>query len=87
MSGDSLDLLKPFLPGLEAALDDPDVSEIMFRTQQPDLVLLDLLLPGPDGIELLERLPALADRPVIVLSGYGRDETMPRALPDRGAPH
>ena len=27
-TGDGLDLLKPFLPGLEAALDDPDVSEI-----------------------------------------------------------
>ena len=25
---DALDLLKPFLPGLEAALADPDVSEI-----------------------------------------------------------
>ena len=31
MSGDSLDLLKPFLPGLEAALDDPEVSEIMIN--------------------------------------------------------
>ena len=31
MNGDSLDLLKPFLPGLEAALDDPDVSEIMIN--------------------------------------------------------
>ena len=30
MSGDGLDL-KPFLPGLEAALDDPDVSEIMIN--------------------------------------------------------
>ena len=30
-SGDGLDLLKPFLPGLEAALDDPDVSEIMIN--------------------------------------------------------
>ena len=30
-SGDRLDLLKPFLPGLEAALDDPDVSEIMIN--------------------------------------------------------
>ena len=28
---DGLDLLKPFLPGLEAALDDPDVSEIMIN--------------------------------------------------------
>ena len=31
MTGDGLDLLKPFLPGLEAALDDPDVSEIMIN--------------------------------------------------------
>ena len=31
MSGDGLDLLKPFLPGLEAALEDPDVSEIMIN--------------------------------------------------------
>ena len=30
-TGDGLDLLKPFLPGLEAALDDPDVSEIMIN--------------------------------------------------------
>ena len=29
--GDGLDLLKPFLPGLETALDDPDVSEIMIN--------------------------------------------------------
>ena len=31
MTGDGLDLLKPFLPGLEAALEDPDVSEIMIN--------------------------------------------------------
>ena len=30
-SGDGLDLLKPFLPGLETALEDPDVSEIMIN--------------------------------------------------------
>ena len=30
-SGNGLDLLKPFLPGLEAALEDPDVSEIMIN--------------------------------------------------------
>ena len=29
--GDGLDFLKPFLPGLEAALEDPDVSEIMIN--------------------------------------------------------
>ena len=37
-------------------------------------------LPGTDGIELMETVPGLADLPVIVMSGYGRDETIARAL-------
>ncbi len=52
---------------------------------RPDLVLLDLLLPGMDGIELMQSVPALADRPVIFLSAYGRDETIARALEARAA--
>ena len=51
---------------------------------RPALVLLDLLLPGTDGIELLEGVPELADLPVIFISAYGREETMVRAL-DAGA--
>ena len=38
------------------------------------------MLPGTDGIELMQRVPELADLPVILLSGYGRDETIARAL-------
>ena len=38
------------------------------------------MLPGTDGIELLQRLPELADVPVIFISAYGRDETVARAL-------
>ncbi len=49
-------------------------------THRPELVLLDLLLPGPDGIELLQQVPELSDLPVIFISGYGRDETIARAL-------
>ena len=65
---------RPLLTGNTAQLHD------LLAKQQPDLVLLDLLLPGTDGIELMKALPALADRPVIFVSGYGRDETIVRAL-------
>ena len=38
------------------------------------------MLPGTDGIELMQTVPELADLPVIFISGYGRDETIARAL-------
>ena len=59
---------------------DPEEVPRLLETHLPDLVLLDLLFPGMDGIELMKSLPALSDRPVIFLSGYGRDETIARAL-------
>ena len=52
----------------------------LIKTNQPDLILLDLLLPGTDGIEMMQNIPALAAQPVILLSAYGRDETIARAL-------
>ena len=52
----------------------------IIRTERPALVLLDLMLPGTDGIELMQTVPELADLPVIFISGYGRDETIARAL-------
>ena len=59
---------------------DPRELVALLQTHRPQLVLLDLMLPGTDGIELLEHIPELADRPVIFISGYGRDETIARAL-------
>ena len=63
---------------------DPEEARRLVKTKQPHLVLLDLLLPGSDGIELLESVPELAEVPVVFISGYGRDETIARAL-DSGA--
>ena len=52
----------------------------IIQAERPALVLLDLVLPGVDGIELMETVPALAELPVIFISAYGRDETIARAL-------
>ena len=59
---------------------DPENLSSILRIEKPELVLLDLMLPETDGIELMDRVPELADRPVIFISAYGRDETIARAL-------
>ena len=66
------------------ATGDPQQVAGLLKREKPRLVLLDLVLPGVDGIELMERVPGLSDLPVIFLSVYGRDETIARAL-DMGA--
>ncbi|MDE0127135.1 MAG: ATP-binding protein [Bryobacterales bacterium] len=58
---------------------DPQEVSRLLGTRRPHLVLLDLLMPGTDGIELMEQVPGLGDLPVIFISGYGRDETIARA--------
>ena len=63
---------------------DPEEVARLVATHRPGLVLLDLLLPGTDGIALMERVPELSDLPVIFISAYGRDETIVKAL-DGGA--
>ena len=59
---------------------DPQEIAGLIKAHQPQLVLLDLLLPGSDGIELMQSVPELADLPVIFISAYGRDETVVKAL-------
>jgi two-component system, response regulator AauR len=42
---------------------------------RPDLIILDVILPGLDGLEFLARLRKIPDgaaMPVLVVSGYGR---------------
>ena len=63
--------------------DPADVPRLLAE-EKPHLVLLDLVMPGSDGIELMNDIRKTADAPVIFLSVYGQDETVARAL-DMGA--
>ena len=67
--------------GYEAlvAADHHDLPDLI-DADRPHLVLLDLMLPDTDGIKLMQRVPQLADQPVIFISAYGRDETIAEAL-------
>ena len=59
---------------------DPEQVGRLVEEERPHLALLDLMLPGTDGIELMESVPGLAHLPVIFLSAYGRDQVIARAL-------
>ena len=59
---------------------DPDEALRMVETERPNLVLMDLVLPGSDGIELMKSILSIAEVPVVFLSAYGRDEVIARAF-------
>ena len=53
------------------------------KEEKPDLVLLDLILPGIDGFEVLSKMredPSITKIPVIILSNLGQKEDVERGL-------
>src|SRR5690554_5895586 len=66
----------------EAAKDGESGLEWL-KHQQPEMILLDWMLPGIDGIEFIRRLRAnefLAHIPVIMLTAKGGSEDMVKGL-------
>jgi two-component system KDP operon response regulator KdpE len=61
----------------EAALEE-------FARRRPDLVLLDLMLPGIDGLEVCRRIRERSKTAIVVLSARGDEQTKVAAL-DLGA--
>ena len=55
-----------------------------FEQQPPDVVLLDIMLPGIDGYVVCHRIRSSSHVPIIMLTGMGSDEEKVRGL-DAGA--
>lgn len=55
-----------------------------FGEYQPDLVVLDVAMPPPDGFAVLERIRAISQVPVMVLTAHGATADKVRAF-DLGA--
>src|SRR3954471_729911 len=53
---------------------DGNAALAAFAARTPDLVVLDLMLPGVDGLEVCRRMrQAAADLPIIMLTAMGEE--------------
>jgi two-component system response regulator MtrA len=58
--------------GFEPAfVSDGDAALGAFRREKPDVVLLDLMLPGTDGIEVCRQIRAESGVPIVMLTAKG----------------
>ena len=58
----------------------PDETMRLLEEERPDLVLLDLMLPGASGFELMDRIRTVSEAPVIFLSANDQEENVVKAL-------
>ncbi|RBM16684.1 response regulator transcription factor [Streptomyces sp. PT12] len=78
-----LRLMLAAAPDLEIVGEGADGAEVhaLVERHTPDVVLMDIRMPGTDGLAATERLRAMADPPeVLVLTTFNADEHVLRAL-------
>ena len=64
---------------VSTAADGPEALKLVAE-EGPELVLLDIWMPGPDGLEVLEKLKKRHPHlPVVMISGHGNVETAVKA--------
>jgi CheY-like chemotaxis protein len=62
---------------------DGESGLVMIKETKPDVVLLDLILPGINGFEVLEKAkqdPEITNIPVVILSNLGQGEDIEKGL-------
>ena len=58
--------------------EDGETALVQEATQQPDIVVLDLMLPGIGGLDVVRTIRARGSRPIVLLTA--RDEVTDRVL-------
>ncbi|MYD94713.1 MAG: response regulator [Chloroflexi bacterium] len=59
---------------------EPAELDHLIQVEQPHLILLNLVLPGTSGFELIQRVPNVFEVPVIFLTGRGREQDFAKAF-------
>lgn len=72
------------LKGYEVSnVSDGNLGFEAVKSQAPDLLLLDLMLPGKNGLQILEELKAQAETKsvrVVMLTNFGNEDNVGKAL-------
>ncbi len=63
---------------------DPGETLRFVKEKKPHLILLDLMLPGSSGIDLMHDIFSVASVPIVFLSAYSQEDIVARAF-DMGA--
>ena len=68
--------------GLEVCAEARDGEEAveLARVVEPDLAILDVKMPGLDGIEAARKILDERPIPIVMLTAYGQDELVSRAV-------
>lgn len=70
-----------FLRTILGSAPDIEVVDEAVRRSRPDVILMDLCMPGMDGLTAIEHINALADPPnIVVLTTFDADQYVLRAL-------
>jgi response regulator NasT len=68
--------------GLDVCAEARDGEEAveLARAEEPDLAILDVKMPGLDGIDAARRILDERPIPIVMLTAYGQDELVSRAI-------
>lgn len=69
------------LEGFDVATASDGISALaLMKERKPDLVVLDIIMPGLDGFQVLEHMRKTSDVPVLILTGKCETNSLQQTL-------